>query len=197
MPRDAVTEACTIAPPMMHPPDGQHVCSATDLVTDAASVVCFDLDASSACYGCILGGAPFDPRWGPIIPTSRFDLEQFYNTPGCVDLVLGMVATEPRSCGNALYARAECLELACDYGAAIPPCPFNPDAGSCEEQALRGPCKPYEDDVRSDAGPCAGWLTADGGPTTTIAPCFPHGPLIDPKNRCGYEQSLATVFCGR
>jgi hypothetical protein len=196
-PQDAAADVCSIVPTPMHPPARQVVCSTAELATDAASVECFELDAGSACEKCIFGGASFAPTWGPVFPIGRVDVQQFYNTPGCVDLVAGLVAEEPHSCGDALYARDECLELACDYGAALPPCPVGADAGSCDEQALRGPCKAYEDQVRSASGPCSRWLTSDGGPTAAVAKCFPQGPITDPKSRCAYLQSLATVFCGR
>lgn len=140
--------------------------------------------ASAACGACIESQIT-DPTWGIIV----FDgTKATFNIEGCVDDALGQVGLEPNSCGELLHDSYGCQDFACGT------CSDNEAFVVCDNLAVAGVCKPYDDKVQSMTGPC-GAIVGDVTLTGDVAACFP-----DPTKTADQEKDwltrIVTFICG-
>ena len=160
----------------MGPARHENVCTQVDIDGYVACTSCSEADggACSACLDTPVGAS----TWGPEIHFAvGADVIALPNVWECIDILTGTTA-----CGQALYERDMCVVGQCDRSPTPPgPCTVAYEASTCNQDALAGACKPYNDAL---PGACAGILDADGTPLPVVAECFAG------------EAAIAAVFCG-
>ena len=134
------------------------------------------------CEACLAPALESSATWGPFVcPTSTSPCDE--NAGGCVDLVLGDVASETLqggagSCGDAVTLQRGCEQYAC--GTCNPA-----DFPTCDQAALVAECASYVSRVDSPVGACAALATDASSPASI---CFPF-------DNSSYV-AFANVFCG-
>jgi hypothetical protein len=124
-----------------------------------------------------------DATWGPLVENgSAFS----WNSYGCVDLVLGQTALEPKSCGELVSDLDGCLAYSCNCP------PLSPDLETCREQSALGVCGTFAD--ATSKSPCPA-PEDDAG--AMLAACFPDATITDLTARQrDFVTRIATYFCG-
>ncbi len=141
--------------------------------------------ASAACSACIESKTT-DATWGVIV----FDgTKATFNIEGCVDDALGQVGAEPNSCGELLHDSYGCQDAACGM------CSADKDFAICDNLAVLGVCKPYDDLVQSTTGPCAA-IVGDATPSGAVAACFPDPTKMAPDQENDWLPRIIGFICG-
>jgi hypothetical protein len=201
-----VDDAGVFVPTPMHTPKPAHqnLCSGQQSADYAACQTgntdkCDQFQpgqASAACSACIESQIT-DATWGVIV----FDgTKATFNIEGCVDNALGQVGLEPNSCGELLHDSYGCQDAACgtcssSNTALVDARPD--DFTVCDNLAVLGVCKPFDDKVQSTTGPCAALLVSgDATLSGAVAACFPDPARVPPDQENDWLTRIIGFICG-
>ncbi len=184
---DPIIDITGFSPIPMQPPHARmsNACSSQQ-ISDFAACNTGDVNACDAadgspCTAC-LASKSADASWGPLV-------DAYWNSGGCVDLVLGQTSIEPSSCGAAYDKLEQCIAYACGQCSIL-----TTPRLSCDDDVVNESCKGFAQATIAPNGPCGPLLDA-GAPDVSV--CFPDTTIADPTARQrDFVTRIATYFCG-